>query len=145
MTLIGMSSVSVVAQSTWTDPATGMIWAGQDNGADINWSQASSYCANLQLGGYSGWRLPTIKEFTAIHDWNQNVGGYYIKGGIRLSGESHWSSSAGDASGKVLFFSFHLSQYGLAALQANGVAANLQNWGYTTASWGLRALCVRNP
>ena len=47
--------------STWTDPGTGLTWATQDNGTDVDWKLSISYCADLQLGGYSNWRLPTIE------------------------------------------------------------------------------------
>lgn len=33
-------------------------WAESDNGADINWAEAKSYCASRG----SGWRLPTVAE-----------------------------------------------------------------------------------
>ncbi len=42
------------------------MWAGQatSNGirTGIDWKTANDYCAASQLGGYSGWRLPTLKE-----------------------------------------------------------------------------------
>lgn len=56
------------SDSTWTDAATGLTWAKQDNGTDVYWRQASSYCANLNLGGHSNWRLPTIEEIAAVYD-----------------------------------------------------------------------------
>jgi len=47
----------------WVDPDTGLMWAGKDNnGKDVNWRQATKYCRNLRLAGYSDWRLPTIDE-----------------------------------------------------------------------------------
>jgi hypothetical protein len=90
---------------TWTDPATGLMWARQDNGSDVDWNQASNYCANLQLGDYSGWRLPTIDELQGIYDPTTNVGGWHVKGKLHLSGW-HWSNSARDASGEASFFDF---------------------------------------
>ena len=82
-----------------------LIWAKQDNGGDVNWDQASNYCSNLRLAGYSNWRLPTIDELAGIYDESQNVDGWHIKEGIRLSGGT-WSSSAGNASGKAWVFLF---------------------------------------
>lgn len=85
---------------TWTDPATGLIWTGEDNGLDVNWHQASAYCSNLQLASYSSWRLPTIEELQGIYDpsatsqakWDAGVWQVHVKGNLRLSGWS-WSSS----------------------------------------------------
>ncbi|MFP5237877.1 MAG: DUF1566 domain-containing protein [Acidobacteriota bacterium] len=46
------------AASTWTDPATGLMWAARDNGSDVNWNQAKEYCSKLRLAGDRDWRLP---------------------------------------------------------------------------------------
>src|SRR5271157_742440 len=84
LALIEICSAPARAQDTWTDPATGLMWTHQDNGADINWDQARSYCANLRLGVYSGWRMATIEELKAIDD--PSLGEFrHIKGGIHLS------------------------------------------------------------
>ncbi len=56
------------SESTWTDLASGLTWARQDNGTDVDWRQSNSYCADLHLGGYSNWRLPTIEEIAAMYD-----------------------------------------------------------------------------
>ncbi len=44
---------------TCNDPATGLMWAGKDNGSNLTWSEAQTYCGDLRLAGYSKWRLPT--------------------------------------------------------------------------------------
>jgi hypothetical protein len=84
----------------WTDPATGLTWTKSDNGSDVNWNQATDYCSNLRLGGYSDWRLPTIDELQGIYDSGIDVRGqweggtyiWHVKGNLQLSGW-HWSSS----------------------------------------------------
>jgi hypothetical protein len=103
---------------TWTDHATGLMWARKDNGSDVDWNQASNYCANLQLGGYSGWRLPTIDELRGIYDPSINIPGkwagrtvdrttvtWHVKGNLHLSGWQ-WSNWDGNASGKAWYFYF---------------------------------------
>jgi hypothetical protein len=54
-----------VPTTWWPDPATGLMWTGQSSlsfrGA-MNWDDAGTYCSSLTLGGFSGWRLPTIPE-----------------------------------------------------------------------------------
>lgn len=88
-----LAQVHMLGQSdTWTDPATRLMWAGQDNGSDLDWNSAANYCKTLRLGGYANWRLATIDELEGIYDPGQDVNGYHIKGGIRVSGVV-WSSS----------------------------------------------------
>jgi tetratricopeptide (TPR) repeat protein len=94
-----------IEQGTWTDPETGLMWARQDNGSDVDWYAANGYCANLLLGGWSNWRLSVLGELTGIYDRAQNVGTFHIKGGIKLSGNT-WSESPGNASGEAWVFNF---------------------------------------
>lgn len=58
------------ATTWWPDPTTGLMWTGQAAEGPkmhgLNWQQAKDYCASLQLGGYSTWRLPTVDEVKAI-------------------------------------------------------------------------------
>src|SRR5258708_27640424 len=49
------------------DPRTGLIWTQRDNGSDVNWEQAKSYCDGLTLGGYR-WTLPTIEQLEKLYD-----------------------------------------------------------------------------
>lgn len=49
----------------WPDPDSGLMWTGEaawKSFRGITWRQANDYCSTLQLGGFSGWRLPTIDE-----------------------------------------------------------------------------------
>jgi hypothetical protein len=114
LALIGTISMQARAQESWTDPATGLMWAlqdhVQDSGAGVSWNQASGYCANLDLAGLSHWRLATIDELAAIYvETKVADGNYHIKGGIQLSGQAMiWSSTAGNDPGKALMFSFLL-------------------------------------
>ncbi len=124
--------------SVWTDPATGLIWTKNDNDSDVNWNQASAYCANLRLGGNSDWRLPTIDELQGIYDPSISVtvpcgnGGsctetYHVKGNLKLSGWQ-WSRSAGNSSGEAWHFNFYSGGRGSDLLNCNRFD---------------RALCVR--
>ena len=114
---------------TWNDPATGLMWARESNSSDVTWNQASNYCSNLRLAGYSNWRLATIDELAGIYDQTQNVDGCHTKGGIRFHNYCvSWSSSAGRASGEAWTFVFSTGERDsdLLALSGDG-----------------RALCVR--
>ncbi|MEI7752716.1 MAG: DUF1566 domain-containing protein, partial [Candidatus Omnitrophota bacterium] len=53
---------------TVLDTRTGLMWAAKDNGSDINWANAKSYCANYRGGGYSDWRMPTQDELAGLYD-----------------------------------------------------------------------------
>ncbi len=54
---------------TVTDTSTGLMW--QQTGSYISsWEQALAYCEGLNLGGYTEWRLPTIKELRSLVDYS---------------------------------------------------------------------------
>ena len=46
----------------------GLQWAAETSGEDLRWPEAVEYCDNLELGGHSDWRLPTMAELEALHD-----------------------------------------------------------------------------
>jgi hypothetical protein len=102
------------ADKIWTDPATRLMWTKKDNGSDVNWQKAGSYCRNLRLAGYSDWRLPSIDDLTGIYDPSANVDGeqgrgnratWHVKGKLQLSGYS-WSSSQGNSAWEEWIFFF---------------------------------------
>jgi len=80
---------------TYTDPQTGLMWAKQDNGRDINWASAVSHCENYSVGGVTGWRMPTQDELAALY-----ASGAY-KGKINLTNIWIWASETrgSDAAG----------------------------------------------
>jgi hypothetical protein len=53
---------------TVLDTKTNLMWAAKDNGSDINWSDAKSYCENYRGGGYTNWRMPTHDELAGVYD-----------------------------------------------------------------------------
>jgi hypothetical protein len=53
---------------TVLDTRTNLMWAGKDNGADIDWKKAKSYCENYRGGGYTDWRMPTQDELSGLYD-----------------------------------------------------------------------------
>jgi hypothetical protein len=116
------------AGRVWTDPATGLMWTKKDNGSDVNWQQAISYCRNLQLAGYSDWRLPEIDELQGIYDPDTGFGGSHVKGNLQLSGWD-WSSSQNHSSEDAWLFYFSKGEQLLPSLG-----------NYRTSA---RALCVR--
>jgi hypothetical protein len=132
----------------WTDPSTGLMWAGKDNGKDASWKKAMGYCRELRLAGYSDWRLATLAEFGMIYDRNANAPGlagmhddeptmWHVKGNLFLTG-NQWSSERinddrGHPSGYARYFDF------------NEGKSNDQPSGFPYSSSFMRALCVRGP
>lgn len=61
----------------WNDKTGkhGLIAAETDLG-EMNWQQAKDTCANLNLNGYTDWRLPTINELESLYANMNVVGGF---------------------------------------------------------------------
>jgi len=57
---------------TILDTGTGLMWARKDSYADLahclNWRDAQKYVEQLKTGGYTDWRVPTIKELATLFD-----------------------------------------------------------------------------
>jgi hypothetical protein len=109
----------------WSDPSTGLMWAGKDNGKDVSWKKAMKYCRDLRLAGYSDWKLATLAELEGIYDKSANAPGlarlggpakgsdctWHVKGNLFLTG-NQWSSNQilddrGHPSGYVSYFDFN--------------------------------------
>jgi len=120
------------AAGVWTDRATGLMWTKRDNGENLIWQPATAYCRNLNLDGYSDWRLPTIDELQGIYDENAGVDGHHVKGNLLLTYWFEWSSSAKDSSKDVWAFDFK-----------SGERFHIYR-GHTLLQNDGRALCVRN-
>lgn len=63
----------IVHQSNGTvlDTKTNLMWAAKDNGSDISWKDAKSYCENFSAGAYRDWRMPTPDELAGLYDANK--------------------------------------------------------------------------
>ena len=53
---------------TVLDTRTNLMWAAKDNGANISWQDAKTYCKNYRGGGYTDWRMPTQAEVAELYD-----------------------------------------------------------------------------
>ena len=92
---------------TVTDNNTGLMWQQQDNGQHYNWYRASGtyhatynstsqdVCGELNLGGYSDWRLPSKKDLITLVDYSgqsPTINATYFsntKGGLYWSSTTH--------------------------------------------------------
>ena len=91
------------ADGVFVDPKTNLMWTVKDNGCNITWLEANDYAMNLSLGGYSDWRLPTIKEVESL--CSRNGSEIRIKRPIELTRRFVWSS-AKDGGGSAWYFDF---------------------------------------
>ncbi len=53
---------------TVLDTRTRLMWAATDNGSNIDYAEAKSYCENYRAGGYTDWRMPTDRELLGLFD-----------------------------------------------------------------------------
>lgn len=82
---------------TVLDTQTNLMWAAEDNGSNISWQGAKSYCENYRGAGYIDWRMPTLDELAGLFDASK---GYRTSCGldvhltelIQLSCNFHWAS-----------------------------------------------------
>jgi len=91
-----------VANGVVTDSRTGLQWAAKDNGRDINWQNACSYCQNYRGGGHTDWRLPTFSELKGLY----KAGIRYKSGDIiNITNWCPWvSETRGSEAGVFWFF-----------------------------------------
>ena len=70
--LINIPSFTNNNNGTITDNVTGLMWQ-QVDGGEMTIENATTYCDNLVLGGFSDWRLPTpIESFSILNHQNSN-------------------------------------------------------------------------
>ncbi len=83
---------------TVTDKNTGLMWQQTPPMEGMTWAQAKEYCENLEFGGYSDWRLPTLKELFSISNfesgWPYLDMEYFNLSSDRISkDEQYWADS----------------------------------------------------
>ncbi len=77
---------------TVTDTSTGLMWQTQTEN-NMSWEAALEYSENLNLAGYSDWRLPNVKELQSIVDYsrsNPTLDTLYFVGKFR---SGYWSGT----------------------------------------------------
>lgn len=57
---------------TVLDKQTKLMWADKDNGKNIDWHDAKSYCENYRGGGYTDWRIPTQDELAGLYNGSKS-------------------------------------------------------------------------
>ncbi|TCK60450.1 DUF1566 domain-containing protein [Seleniivibrio woodruffii] len=107
------------------DKRTGLTW--QDDTSPMKtWAQALDYCETIELGGYTDWRLPNIREIFSISDKSLSVPAINPVFTIR-PGIAYWSSTSNNYSNTSAYYvHFH-----------DGYV------GYTTKTFSFYTRCVR--
>lgn len=97
------------SSKTVIDEDAQLMWMARDNGLRAEWDQADTYCNNLDLEGFTDWRLPSVEEWRGIYreapggSSSTNFGSTRI--GLSLSSCCVWTSTPDDE-GRKQFFSF---------------------------------------
>jgi Protein of unknown function (DUF1566) len=50
------------------DQETGLVWEATLETSEMSWTDARSACADKDVGGRKGWRLPSIAELSSLLD-----------------------------------------------------------------------------
>jgi len=117
---------------TILDTKTKLMWAVKDNGTDINWADAKSYCKNYRGGGYTDWRMPTQDELAVLYDETKTYKSdceydVHLTNLIHLTCNCLWASKTHGS--EAANFNFH---YGI------------RYWYWQLNDSGIRALPVRS-
>jgi len=60
------------ASNTVFDSLTGLMWARNGNiWGSVTWNTAVDNCNSLELGGYTDWRLPNLRELHSLVDYSR--------------------------------------------------------------------------
>jgi len=95
-------------KGAWFDATSNLLWTDRDNGYDITWADAATYCQGITAGGMRGWRLGSLNELQrlgegpiktaspslkdALSSRTAKVWTYHIKGSITLTRPYSWAS-----------------------------------------------------
>jgi hypothetical protein len=78
---------------TVTDNITGLMWE-QDMGNQITWYEAFTKAESLTTGGYTDWRVPTIKELYSLIQFTGDVQGE-VAGAKKFIDEKYFNQPMG--------------------------------------------------
>ncbi|HEU5202191.1 MAG TPA: DUF1566 domain-containing protein [Nitrospira sp.] len=56
------------------DDETGLVWEKTLETTEVSWSDARNACADKDVGGRKGWRLPSIFELASLMDLSMRTG-----------------------------------------------------------------------
>ena len=56
------------------DNETGLVWEKTPETTEMSWTDARAACADKDVGGRKGWRLPSIMELASLVDPSKSTG-----------------------------------------------------------------------
>ena len=113
------------------DRETGLVWERSPSTSTISWLDASFHCINLDAGGRTGWRLPTIPELMSLVDRSVSPPGVALPSGHpfgNVQANGYWSATS---LARNAIFAWHV------AFGNSGLV------GSNSKSFGDHAWCVR--
>ena len=66
--------LSDFANAAVRDDETGLVWEKTLETTELSWSDARNACADKDVGGRKGWRLPSISELASLVDPSMRTG-----------------------------------------------------------------------
>jgi hypothetical protein len=81
------------------DRETGLVWEKSPSTSAVNWFVASFHCIDLNSGGRTGWRLPTIQELLSLVDRSVPPPGPTLPSGhpfTNVQSSFYWSATSRD-------------------------------------------------
>jgi len=61
----------ILSRDIVVDKVTGLTWQRGHSREQFTWPEAQAYCANLRLGNYRHWRLPSEMELLTLVDYGR--------------------------------------------------------------------------
>jgi tetratricopeptide (TPR) repeat protein len=138
----------LVAKLTWTDPATGLMWAKYGRPSEyahVSFTRANDHCAALRVLGYADWRLPSAVEFRHIYHFAAGSATVQLDGDLASNKDilrylGFWTSTAGDRDGEhVLVFE------GQSVSSRNDDGEGRVGGWLAGHPWNGAIVCVRDP
>ncbi len=109
------------SDGTVLDTKTKLMWAAKDNGKNVNWHDAGSYCENYRGGGYTDWRMPTQYELARLYDGSkQNSVGPRLTDLIQIATAEGWVWAAETEGSFASAFKFSEGRIGAGIPQSYG-------------------------
>jgi Protein of unknown function (DUF1566) len=110
------ASTRFVVLSNWVDAAhpsggaavldreTGLVWEQSPSTTGDIWYGQSVHCINLNTGGRTGWRLPTIQELLSLVDRSQSNPSLPSGHPFTVQSSAYWSATTYASNTAVAWF-----------------------------------------
>jgi hypothetical protein len=66
--------LSAFGDAAVRDDETGLVWEKTLETTELSWTDARAACADKDVGGRKGWRLPSISELASLVDPSMTAG-----------------------------------------------------------------------